>query len=360
MIALPTHSAPKMLYIKRAMPEIYAAAYKLMGIQDYLLCALTGNFVTDRSLASRSMLMDMRSGRWSPRLAEIFEVSGEKLCELLPTGTVCGCVTEKAAALTGIPAGTPVITCGGDQQSAVLGLGVRSPGTAVINIGTGSYAAAVSESYVDSGDSGVSVLRSAVEGKWLLEASAPSAGDAVKWFCSAFYDDPTAYERITSDAEKAKPGAGGVVASCSINGTGTPGWNTAVRGFFAGISAGTGRAEMARALLEAIAADAAENLTAAERLSGCAGKVRAAGGITGTPLFRQMLCDTIGRPVEFTADSEATSLGAWATAAAAMGLFGSAGEAADAVAPERETFLPNMENHEAYKAANERRKMEEK
>ena len=350
MHALPAHSAPKMAYLKSQIPGIYAKAEKLVGIQDYLLYYLTGRFVTDTSLASRSMLMDVETGKWSPELLDIFGLDAGKLCELLPTGSVCGSLSDAAACRLGLRAGIPVVTAGGDQQSAVLGFGAASPGCTVINIGTGSYSAAVADRFVPSGTSGISVLRSAQEGKWIFEASAPSAGDAVKWFCSVFYDSPAAFARFSADAEASAPGAGGVLSSCSINGTGTPDWNSSARAFFSGLSASSGRRDMARAMMEAIAADAADNARRVMAMSGRTGRVFAAGGITESGIFRRILCDTLGMDIRFPADAEATSRGAWMTAAAALGLYPSPEAAGDTagVYDGGTVYRPDAASHDIY------------
>ena len=83
--------------------------------------------------------MNVRTRQWDPKLLDIFEIESGKLCELREPGTVIGTVTEKFAAKTGLKAGTPFISAGGDQQCAALGHGVTAPGSLEITTGTDVY-----------------------------------------------------------------------------------------------------------------------------------------------------------------------------------------------------------------------------
>lgn len=120
-------SGAKMTWLRRNEPELYRKSYKLMTIADYLAFLLTGQFKTDHTYGSRSLLMDIRTRQWDSEMLDLFQVEKEKLCQLIQPGSVMGCTTRTIREITGIPAGIPLISAGGDQQRAALGPGPAPP-----------------------------------------------------------------------------------------------------------------------------------------------------------------------------------------------------------------------------------------
>lgn len=229
----PVASAPKMRWLHEHEPAIYEKAYKLIGIHDYLLFLLTGNFVTDASLASRSSLMDIRSFTWSPQLCTLFGVDVEKLCTLLPPGSQAGKLTASFAEKTGLPAGIPVISAGGDQQCCVLGQGLAGPGALSVNSGSASYITAAAEKPVFDSHMEVGLNAHCVPGKWVCEASNMSSGTAYRWFFKTFYGIDGASSLKTMDEEiAARPACrGGVSAARFLRGA-AAGVDPQARGVF--------------------------------------------------------------------------------------------------------------------------------
>ena len=310
----PVLSAPKMLWLKRNYPDCYADAHKLLGIHDYLLFLCTGNFVTDVTLASRSNLMDIRSLCWSERLGEIFEIDRSKLCHLLSASGIAGAVTSQFEALTDLPAGTPVVSGGGDQQCSVLGQGLFEDGQTGITCGTGAYIAAVCNApRIDS--SGTLSLNAAVcPGHWILESSIPAAGSVFDWFNRNFYaSEQQSYpqERINAEIASSPAGANGITMNADlINGGG-----------FSGLRLSHTRADIARAMAEGIAANLAERFFAIRRHTGAVKDVKLTGGLTKSPEFNQIIADMIDFPVENCMIKETTAMGAFMAAAVALGWY---------------------------------------
>ena len=126
-------SGTKMTWLRREEPEIYKKTYKICTIADYLTMKITGQFRTDHTYGSRSLLMNLKTRQWDRHLLDIFQVEEEKLCELVSPGTVIGTVTEDYARRTGLAVGIPLVSAGGDQQCAALGHGLCRPGTMEID-----------------------------------------------------------------------------------------------------------------------------------------------------------------------------------------------------------------------------------
>ena len=132
-------SGKKMTWFRRKEPEFYEKTHKICTIADFIAHEITGEYRTDHTYGSRSLLMNLRTRAWDGRLLDMFEVDAEKLCELISPGTVLGYATEEFAEKTGLQAGIPFVSGGGDQQCAAVGMGVTGPGSVEITTGTGVF-----------------------------------------------------------------------------------------------------------------------------------------------------------------------------------------------------------------------------
>ena len=120
----PVFSGSKMAWLKETQPEIYKKADRIFVVADYLLYHMTGQRKLDRTYASRSHLMNLRTGRWDSVLLDIFGIEKNKLCNLIDPGELHGYTNEKFAASTRLKTGIPVYSAGGDQQCSALGMGI--------------------------------------------------------------------------------------------------------------------------------------------------------------------------------------------------------------------------------------------
>jgi len=368
-------SAVKMAWFRKERPEVWTRAARMLGVQDYLVFLLTGNFVTNRSLASRTNLLDLGSGDWSPELLKIFGVERRLLCDLIDPGQTAGTLTTEAAAAAGLAAGIPVVSAGGDQQCAALGMGLLADGDVVANTGTGAYLIGLSDRPVRDPDMRLYCNISALPGRFVAEAASPAAGVAYRWFRDRFYGgpdgSPSGFGTINAEVEVSPPGAAGVVhlprfktmgpARPAPDAAGDPGGGSGKsdgRASFHGIGLATTRGDIARAVLEGVAADMADNLELIEKWTGPKDRVRAAGGLTRFPEFDRILADLCGRPVVLASESEATALGAWISAAVRLGLYPDAASAyavSGAGSGDR-IFKPDPERRDVYGRLRERRR----
>lgn len=174
-------SGGKMLWFRRNRPDLHRHLRRFVVIPDYLIWHMTGEYVTDHTYGSRSMLMDLRSRQWDDQLLALFEVEKGQLCRLIPPSSIAGCVTPSFAAASGLAVGIPVITCGGDQQCAALGQGIIRPGSISVNLGTGAYLAAAAEQVPERLPEEVLCNASAIPGQYILESSILTCGAALDW-----------------------------------------------------------------------------------------------------------------------------------------------------------------------------------
>ena len=326
----PVFSAIKMAWLRQNRPAVWAATHKLLGVQDWVLWGLTGRYVTDHSLASRTNLLNLHTRQWDADLLALFGVPQALLCDLVPPGAVVGGLTPAVAADTGLPAGLPVVTAGGDQQCAALGLGLLGPQHAVANTGTGSYLIGHADAPALDAQMRVSCNVSAAPGAYIVEAATLTSGVAQRWLMELLgldADDPAALALWAQEAAAVPAGSHGLLWLPHFKGAGSPHWDPRARGTLHHISLSTTRGDLARALLEAIAIELAEGLAVVEPLCGPVATVHVAGGMTRSALFNQIQADVLERPLRRFASNEATSEGAWIAGCVASGLAASHAQA---------------------------------
>ncbi len=320
----PVFSALKMTWLRRNRPDVWRKTHKMLGIQDWIIHGLTGAFVTDQTFGSRTNLLNLRTRQWDPELLQLFEVEPGMLCELVAPGSMVGGLSASAASATGLRAGLSVVSAGGDQQCAALGLGLFSGERAVSNTGTGSYLIGHAEQAVFDPAMGLSCNVSAVPGAYIVEAAVLTSGTIYRWFnesiCRGTDRGDEAFNTLNAEAALAPAGANDLLLLPHFKGCGSPYWDPQAKGVFFNLSLSTSRGDMARAILEAIAIEMKASLELVEQLCGVVRSVSVSGGLSKSDLFNQIQSDIFERPVLRFDNNEATSGGAWIAGAVATGV----------------------------------------
>ncbi|MDR2452392.1 MAG: carbohydrate kinase [Candidatus Accumulibacter sp.] len=317
----PVFSAIKMRWFQQNRPEIWRRTHRMIGIQDWALYLLTGRLVTDHSFASRTNLLDLCSRQWDAELLRLFGVPAKMLCDLVAPGSVVGGLLPERAAETGLPSGLPVVSAGGDQQCAALGLGLFSNERAVTNTGTGSYLIGHSGEPALDERMRTACNVSAAPGAYVVEAAVLTSGMIYRWFAELLSGSGAQdFERLNAEAAAAPPGANGLILLPHFRGCGAPNWDPEAGGVFYDLTLGATRGEMARAILEGIAVEMKQSLELIEVLCGRVDTVSVSGGLTRSELFNQIQSDVFERAVVRFGNGEATSFGAWIAGAVACGI----------------------------------------
>jgi len=134
-LALPGFTAPKILWVRQNEPDIYARARHLLLPKDYIRYRLTGEFALDKADGSGTVLFDLHQRTWSPEVLAALEIEPAWLPPTFEGTAITGSVTGKAAQLTGLKAGTPVVAGGGDQSVQAVGVGAVGPGVVASRLG---------------------------------------------------------------------------------------------------------------------------------------------------------------------------------------------------------------------------------
>ncbi len=264
--------------------------------------------VTDASNAGVTGLVDRFDATWNHEVLDGLTIPATMMPTICDTTGVVG----EAKALTGAP---PIAALVGDQQASLVGQSAVASGTAKCTFGTGAMLNLVVDARPDfelrggHGSYPVVAWRRDGELTWAVEAIILAAGTNVEWL----RDD---LGLISSAAESHVVASqctdtGGVMFVPDLLGAGTPEWDYGSRGTLLGLTRGTGRAEIVRAVLEGVAMRGADLLAAAEGDTGTTvSSLRVDGGMSTNPTFVQALANAIDRPVERSPIVEATALGA--------------------------------------------------
>ncbi len=350
----------KIIWLRENEPEIYAKAAKYVGVQDYVTYCLTGDYVTDWTQASRTMLMDLKTCKWDPELLSIAGIKEEQLCRLVPPGSIAGTLSDRFAEACLLPKDIPVIVSGGDQQNAALALGVTSAGKAAANTGTGSFFLSFSEQPAFDEKCRVLCQAGAAAGTYIMETTIYNSGAIFRWFkeqcCPELKDVDNPYVRMSEEANAISPGSRGVIMFPHFEGSAAPNWNPEAKGLFFNLGLGTTRGMLIRSIMEGIAMELAENLDLMRGLIGDVNTIAVAGGMNRSPLFCQIQSNAFRAKVRRSKNSEASSLGACMNAGVTLGWYENLDMAAVAVGDEGDMYTVEEQYSERYDELRRRRR----
>jgi xylulokinase len=327
-----SYTGPKILWIKRHQPEIYARARVFLQPKDYAAYLLCGEYATDYSDASGTNLFDLETRAWAPDLIAAVGLDADKLPPAYPSAQIIGRVTPQAAALTGLLSGTPVVIGGGDGACATVGAGSVAPGQAYNYIGSSAWIAVTADKPLIDPEMRTFTYVHMDPRYFFPTGTNQCAGGSFDWLerllrCATPEEagDVSAtriYDQLTAAAATVPPGARGLLFLPHLIGERSPYWNPIARGGFVGLTMAHGRAEMARAVLEAVALNLRSVLVAFRGLDADINSMRLIGGAARSPIWRQIIADVYGLPLLLPQlVSEATSLGAAIAGGVGVGLY---------------------------------------
>jgi xylulokinase len=335
----PADMAPvayRLAWMLRNEPEAYRRTATFADVHAYLTWRLTGEFRTSWASADPLGVFDIQKKVWCAEILEPLGLTPERLPETVAPGVVMGYVSEQAARLTSVPAGTPVVAGGGDGQAAGLGVNALSPGRAYLNLGTAVVAGIHSPEY-RIGDAWRTMCSCTGDG-YYLETSLRSGTFLVDWFlnqCGGEMDKSELRARLDAEAANLPVGSNGLLAVPYWGAVMTPYWDPDARGCLVGLTASHGTAHLYRALLEGIALEQALVTGMIEEDAGIAiDEFVAIGGGAANEHWREIIADACGKPLKRSGTFEASSLGAAICAAAGIGWFDSIRAAAEAMTGE--------------------------
>ncbi|MEM9061893.1 MAG: xylulokinase [Pseudomonadota bacterium] len=296
---MPGFTAPKLLWLARHEPASHARIAQVLLPKDYIGFRLHGRFVTDLSDAAGTHWLDQAARDWSDELCAISMTDRAWLPELRHGSEVAGTTGRTAAASLNLPEGVPVVAGGGDAATGAVGIGAVRDGAAFISLGTSGQLFVATDSYRPNPEQMVHAYCHTTPEMWFQMAAMLNGARPMQWFAETV---KAPIDVLMSEAECAEP-AEELLFLPYLTGERSPHGDPHIRGGFYGISDGTTRGQMMRAIVNATAysfADAVESLRAAGT---SVTDVLAIGGGAKSDLLLQTIADATGAVIERAQDA---------------------------------------------------------
>jgi xylulokinase len=331
---------PKALGIKNREPGLDEKTKAFLSCPEYLAYALTGE--------ARTVFPSEGFDRWywNEGALEKLGLEKEKFPPFIAPGDTIGALLPRAAAYVGFSKPIPVIAGGPDFFAAILGSGAIRPGDACDRSGSSEGINVCTEKQIV--DSRLMSYGHPVKPWWNLSGIISTTGRAVDQVMTILGLEAGAYGEFFSLAAEAAPGAGGLLFLPYLAGERAPLWDPKAQGVFSGLGLDTGRAELARSAAEGICFAIRDVIAVMEEAGAPGRNLRVSGGPAASGFLNQLKADVLGREVWSQAARDAELLGNACTGAAALGKYGSAGEAAAALVKTARIFYPDEKKAPRY------------
>ena len=240
---------------------------------------------------------------------------------------VTGVVTPAAAAATGLRAGTPIVAGGGDQAAAAIATGAVDPGIISLSLGTSGVVFAATDTPSIEPAGRLHAFCHAVPARWHLMGVMLSAGGSLRWYRDALAPG-VGFSDLVAEASEVPAGSDGLLFLPYLTGERTPYPDPLARGAFVGLTLHHERRHLTRAVLEGVAFGLRDSFELMRSVGVPGGsEIRATGGGTASPLWRQILADVLETAIATTSTSEGAAQGAAMLAAVGAGWFPSVEDA---------------------------------
>jgi len=326
--ALPNFTLTKFLWVRENEPENWKRVRSVMLPKDYVRFRLSGERATDMADASGTLLLDVAHRRWSHEVLQAAGMDESLLPRLFESSEICGKVSPRGAAATGLQPGTPVVAGAGDQAAGAVGMGIVAPGAVSATIGTSGVVFAATDRPALDPKGRLHTFCHAVPGRWHLMGVTQAAGLSLRWFRDRFgaagnEDGRDAYERLTAEAAAHPPGSDGLLWAPYLMGERTPHLDPNARAALIGLTASHTRGHVVRAILEGVAFSLRDSFTLFAEMGVPVRNIRLGGGGARSPLWRQIQADVYGREVEVLEAEEGAAYGAAILAGVGAGVWSS-------------------------------------
>ncbi|MDO5589962.1 MAG: xylulokinase [Lachnospiraceae bacterium] len=351
-----SYSIEKLMWIKEHEPQVYADTYKMLLAKDYIICRLTGEFVTDYSEASGTDAFDLRNLKWSEEVLQAAEIPYDKMPELHSSTDVIGNLTKAAALELGLTTETKIVCGGGDGPCSALGAGSIKNGQMFLSYGTSAWIAGTSDEVFLDKDRTLICFGHVIPGKYMPCGTMQAAGSSYSYIRHALCKEEeiiaaeegtSVYEVMNRLVEQSPAGAKGLVFLPYLVGERSPRWNPDTSGSFLGIRMEHEKCDYVRAVLEGVAMNLSIILEK-QRDNGKIEELTLTGGGAKGDVLSQVLSDVLGVKLSRLDHVEtATSVAAAVIAGIGVGVFEDFSVVEQFVKKEK-TFSPNDSCKKVY------------
>lgn len=356
--ALVGFSAPKLLWLRQHRPEQFEKAAKFLLPKDFIRYRLTGEYATEVSDASGTLLLDVANRRWSAEMLSLLELDSDLLPAVYESAEISGRLTAQVAAELGLAPGTPVVGGGGDQAAGAVGSGIVRPGLVSSTIGSSGVVFAYSARPVRDEKGRVHTFCHAVPDAWHVMGVTQGAGLSLRWFRdeivgalevnAAKEAGRDIYDLLTEEAALIPAASEGLLFLPYLMGERTPHLNPQARGVWFGLTAAHKRAHLTRSVLEGVTYSLRDCLEILLEMGLPLEQIRASGGGAKSKLWRQIQADVFGREVVTLNAQEGPAYGAALLAGVGSGEWANVVEACRQTLKIEDETAPGGQNQAVY------------
>jgi len=355
--ALTGFTAPKILWLRNKEPKHFEKLRKCLLPKDEIRRRLTGDYATEVSDASGMLLLDVAERNWSKELLSALKLDVDLLGKVYESEDVTGTLTSEAAKLLGLTTNCIVVGGAGDCAAGAIGNGIVNEGVLSTSIGTSGVMFVYSDEVKTDPLGRVHTFCHAVRNKWHLMGVNLSSGGSLQWFRNALCAELTAqakrqkkdvYDLLTEEAKKTPVGSEGLFFLPYLSGERTPHADPFARGCFIGLTLAHQRGHLVRSVLEGVTYSMRDSLAIFEGLDIPVRQIRASGGGSKSPFWRQIQADVFGQQVVTVNSEEGPAFGVALLAAVGVGAFKDIQEACQATIKIVKTTKPNAKAQKIY------------
>ncbi len=355
--ALTGFTAPKILWLRKHEPKHFDKTTQVLLPKDYIRFRLTGEYATEVSDASGTLLLDVKNRQWSKQLLDKLDLSPSLLPKVHESEDVTGELSAAAAKLLGLKPGVPVVGGGGDQAAGAVGNGIVKRGVISATMGTSGVVFAHSDDVQIDPQGRVHTFCHAVRGKWHVMGVVLSAGGSLQWYRNQLGQGEIAaarkiktdpYNLLTDAAAEAPPGCEGLFFLPYLSGERTPHADPSARGAWIGLSLRHTQSHLIRSVIEGATYAMRDCLEIINELKIPIREIRLSGGGARSKFWRQLQADLYGRRVVTINAEEGPAYGAALLAAAGTGAYKNVVEACAATIRVTQSTDPQAEAKRIY------------
>ncbi len=337
--ALTGFTAPKILWLRNHEPKHFERTAKILLPKDEIRRRLTGEFATEVSDASGMLLLDVAKRNWSKPLLSKLELDLDLFAKCYESEQVTGKLTKNVATELGLSTDCVVVGGAGDCAAGAVGNGIVSRGVLSTSIGTSGVMFVHSDTVQVDPEGRLHTFCHAVHGKWHLMGVTLSAGGSLQWLRNRLCEAEIAlakkrkvdpYEIMCAEAAAVPPGSEELFFLPYLSGERTPHADPDARGCFIGLTLVHARRHLIRAVMEGVTYSLRESLEIIRGLGVPVNQIRASGGGSRSPFWRQMQADVFNQKVSTINAEEGAAYGVALLAAVGAGAFKDIVEATDA------------------------------
>ncbi|MCR4411990.1 MAG: xylulokinase [Thermoguttaceae bacterium] len=358
--AMTGFTAPKILWLRNHEKKHFDKTAKVLLPKDEIRRRLTGEYATEVSDASGMLLLDVARRTWSKKLLAKLDLDPGLLARCYESEEVTGKLTPQAAELLGLSTDCVVVGGAGDCAAGAVGNGIVERGVLSTSIGTSGVMFVHSDEVKIDPRGRVHTFCHAVRGKWHMMGVNLSAGGSLQWFrnelCKADaekarQEGTEVYDALTAEAAAVPAGSQGLFFLPYLSGERTPHADPDARGCFVGLTLAHTRGHLIRSIMEGVVYAMRDSLEIIQGLGVPVRQIRASGGGSRSPLWRQIQADVFGRPVVTINSQEGPAYGVALLAAVGAGAYKNIQEACQATIRVVDETSPNRAAKRRYDRA---------